>query len=259
MNKKEAAPMEVLNRTLQRGLAILELLAETPQGMTLGQIAAHLDLPKSSAFNLLHTLEDAKYLRMTPQGAYQLSLKMFEVGAQAVNQVDVTAVLRQYMGDIHQALDETTHLGVQSGLEVLYIDKLESTQSIRMASRIGARMPLYATAMGKAFLACMTDDEVRALYKGQPLTPLTPNTLTDVEALIRQLHEVRRSGVAMEREENSPDVSCMAVVIRNRQNEPVYALSISAPSFRATPENLQAFSQALLRAQRKIQRVLAAL
>ena len=114
--------MEVLNRTLQRGLAILELLADAPQGMTLGQVAAHLDLPKSSAFNLLHTLEDAKYLRLTPQGTYQLALKMFEVGAQAVNQVDLTAVLRQYMGDIHQAMNETTHLGVRSGLEVLYIN-----------------------------------------------------------------------------------------------------------------------------------------
>ena len=104
-----------------------------------------------------------------------------------------------------------------------------------------------------------TDEEVRALYQGQPLAPLTPNTLTDVEALILQLHEVRKTGVAMEREENSPDVSCVAVAIRDRQNEPAYALSISAPSFRATPDNLKAYSQALLRAQRKIQRVLRAL
>ena len=259
MNSKEAEPVEVLNRTLQRSLAILELLADAPQGMTLGQVAAHLDLPKSSAFNLLHTLEDAKYLRMTPQGTYQLSLKMFEVGAQAVNQVDLTAVLRQYMGDIHQAMNETTHLGVRSGLEVLYIDKLESTQSIRMASRIGARLPLHATAMGKAFLAAMTDDEVRALYQGQTLQPLTANTLTDVEELISQLREVRRTGVAMEREENSPDVSCVAVAIMDRQGEPAYALSISAPSFRATEENLKAYSQALLRAKRKIQRVLRAI
>ena len=113
--------------------------------------------------------------------------------------------------------------------------------------------------MGKAFLAAMTDDEVRALYQGQTLQPLTANTLTDVEELISQLREVRRTGVAMEREENSPDVSCVAVAIMDRQGEPAYALSISAPSFRATEENLKAYSQALLRAKRKIQRVLRAI
>ena len=113
--------------------------------------------------------------------------------------------------------------------------------------------------MGKAFLACMTDEEVRSLYAGQPLQPLTPNTITDLETLLSQLHEVRQTGVATEREENSPDVTCVAVAIRDRQGEPAYALSISAPSFRATEDNLKAFSQALLRAQRKIQRVLRAL
>lgn len=238
--------MEILNRTLQRGLAILELLAASPQGLTLGQVAVRLALPKSSAFNLLHTLEDAGYIRAHGQGAYRLTLKLFEVGAAAENQDELASALRRQMRSIRDALNETTHLGVRSGLDVLYIDKLESTQSIRMASRIGARLPLYATAMGKAFLACLTDDEVRALYQDHPLTPLTPYTLTDVESLIAQLRQVRAEGVALEREENNLNVICVGVAIRDRQNQPAYALSISAPAFRATEAKIAAYRQALL-------------
>ena len=250
---------EAANRTLQRGLAIMELLAEHPNGLELHEIASTLSLPKSSAHNLMQTLLTLRYVRLTPASRYQLTLKTFEVGAAVVQTTDVTQVLRQYMQQAFADCNETMHCGVLSGKEVLYIDKIESTQSIRMASHVGIRMPLYATAMGKAFLAEMNNNDVRALYSGEELLPLTSHTITDVEALIAQLDAIRQRGWAMEDQENADNVSCVGVAILGRDGRPAYALSISAPTFRMTEEQLENCGVLLRRAKRRIERVLRAL
>jgi len=207
----------------------------------------------------LYTLMQHKYIRkMDNSLRYQLGLKLFEVGSAAVNHVDVTTVIRQYMADIYRTCNETMHCGILSGLDVLYIDKMESTQSIRMSSHVGVRMPLHATAMGKAFLACFSDSQVRSLYQGVPLTSLTVHTITDMEELLKQLQVIRKAGYATETEESNLNVSCIGVSILGRDDQPTYALSISAPSFRMGESETAAWGQMLLRAQRKIQRVLRA-
>ncbi len=250
---------ETINRTLARGLEMLELLGEHPEGLELNQIAKQMMLPKSSAFNLVYTLVHLKYVRKQEEtGRYQLGLRLFEVGSAAVHHVDITSVLRQYMGDIAKVCNETMHCGVLSGMDVLYIDKIESTQSIRMSSHVGTRMPLYATAMGKAFLACLPDIKVREMYANIPLAELTPHTIASLEDLIGQLAQIRRLGYATENQESNLNVSCIGIAILNRDDLPEYALSISAPSFRMEEKEILAYGQLLLRAKRKIERVLRA-
>ena len=114
--RKEGLLMpESANRTLQRGLSILELPSEHPDGLELHEIASALTLPKSSAHNLMQTLLCARYVRLTPAGRYQLTLKTFEVGAAVVQHTDVTQVLRQYMQQAFAECNETMHCGVLSG------------------------------------------------------------------------------------------------------------------------------------------------
>jgi DNA-binding IclR family transcriptional regulator len=250
---------EMLNRTLSRGLEILELLSEHPDGLELNQISRAMQIPKSSAFNLLQTLLQYKYIRkLDATQRYQLGLKLFEVGSAAVNHVDISAVIRQYMTDISRVCNETMHCGILSGRDVLYIDKMESTQSIRMSSHVGIRMPLHSTAMGKAFLASLPPEEVARMYEGATLQALTPYTVTDMNLLLGQLAVVRGCGYAIETQECNLNVSCIGVAIRGRDDKPAYALSISAPSFRMGEAEIAAYAQLLLRAQRKIQRVLRA-
>lgn len=250
---------DAANRTLQRGLSILELLSDHPDGLELHEIASALTLPKSTAHNLVKTLLALRYIRLTPANRYQLTLKTFEVGASVVQTTDVTQVLRNYMLKAYAECNETMHCGVLAGKDVLYIDKIESTQSIRMASHVGIRMPLYATAMGKAFLAEMTDADIRDLYPENALSPLTAHTIPTVDALIAQMAEIRQRGWATENQENVDNVSCVGVAILDRDGKPAYALSISAPAFRMTEERFQFCAGLLLRAKRHIERVLRAL
>ena len=248
---------EIPNRTLQRGLAMLELLGAHPEGLALCELDQALGLPRSTAFNLAHTLIHLGYASLQPDtGKYRLGLKMFEIGAQAMNQVDVMEVLRGCMAEIHQKIDETMHLGVMSGTDTLYIDKLDSTQSIRMTSYIGSRAPLHCTALGKALLSTLSDDEVCRMYGDAPLEAVTPHSITDMPALLGQLERIRLRGYAVEREENNENVCCVGVPLRGKDGRALYALSVSAPIFRMGEKEIVNYAELLLEAQPRVERFL---
>ncbi len=239
---------------------MLELLGENPKGLALHEITRTLGLPKSSAFNLIHTLLEKRFVQYsTDTQLYSLSLRAFEIGAAALTGTDTEALLRAHMREIAEDCNETVHCGVPDGCDVVYVDKVESTRSIRMTSRIGARMPLYCTAMGRAILACLPDEAVLALLEHQQFETFTPHTLASREALLRELALVRARGYATEREETNESVCCVGVVIRGREGRPRYAMSISAPTFRADEQELTRFARLLLRAQSQIERYLYAL
>lgn len=231
---------EIPNRTLQRGLEMLEILSAHPQGMALCDLTHTMNLPRSTAYNLLQTLVCLGYAVPSADGGkYVMSSRAFEIGSAGMQDRDAMPFLREGMRQIQSELNETVHLGVRSGSETLYIDKLDSTRAIRMSSRVGTRMPLYCTALGKALLSGMTDDQIRRLYGQEKLKAYTPHTITDVETLLSQMETIRREGYAVEREENEPNVCCVAVPLHNAAGEAVYAMSVSAPAFRMQEEELR--------------------
>ena len=245
---------EIPNRTLQRGLDMLELLGAHAEGLALCELAQALRLPRSTAFNLAQTLTRLGYATQREDtGKYRLGLKMFEIGAGAMHQVDVMELIRGCMAEVHHKINETMHLAER---DTLYIDKLDSTQSIRMTSYVGSRAPLYCTALGKAILSTMDDDEVRRLYADTPMTALTPHSITSLDRLLEQLAEVRSRGYAVEREESNENVCCVAIPLRNREGRAVYALSVSAPSFRMGEEAIAHCADLLLGIQPRIEQVL---
>lgn len=248
---------EIPNRTLQRGLEMLELLGENPAGLPLSELTQRLELPRSSAFNLAQSLVKLGYAFQEPEsGKYRLGLKMFETGASAVQQMDVMELIRSCMAEIHERINETMHVGVRSGTETVYIDKRDSTQSIRMSSFVGAHAPLHCTSLGKAILSTYSDEEIRSLYDTETLPAITQHTITTVAELLFQMQGIRQKGYAVEREENNENVCCVAVPLRGGNGRAVYALSISAPLFRMGERELTHCAQLLLEAQHRIERFL---
>lgn len=249
---------EPINRSLKRGLDMLTLLSESKQGLELHEIARLLDIPKSSAFNLLHTLLDMRYVEYhLSTSRYTLSMKMFEIGAKAFRRTNIDTVIREQMQEIYLAMNETVHCGVQDGTDVVYIDRIESTRSIRMTARIGFRIPLYCTAMGRAILACLSDEEVRRLLKDEAFKKLTPYTIKDMDALLTALQGVREKGYAIESQESNENVCCMGVAACDREGRPRYAISISAPIFRMNGAAQKKASELLLKAKETIERYLS--
>lgn len=245
---------EIPNRTLSRGLRMLELLGKHPQGLALYELAQQLDLPRSTAFNLARTLTELEYICFDPKtNLYTLGLRLFEVGSAAVEKIDMLSLIRGCMMEIYHQINETVHLGVRTDLDVLYIDKIESTQMVRMTSHVGGRQPLYATALGKAILAGMRDEQVRLLYRHASFIPMTEHTTASFDELMRQLAEIRQRGYAIEQNESVQGISCAAVALRDQLGQPMYAISVSAPSYRASLDDLMAYGALLLAAKEKIE------
>ena len=237
-----------------RVLRVLEAIAGSPEGMTFSEIVESTGLPKSSLFPIVHTLVSEEYLHYSKMfSRYTLNVKTLEIGNRFLNQFNFTDYVRQQMHSIVSICNETCHFAILSQTDVLYIDKVDSTNPIRMYSSIGKRMPAYGTALGKALLCCHSLADLQKLYPNG-LEPLTPNTITDINVLAEQLKKVREQGVAYEKEESNEHVQCIAVPIF-KDSRPVLALSVAVPVFRAAPDKLELIEKLLVGAKSNIEHI----
>lgn len=217
-----------------RVLDIFELLAQHPDGLSLSEIASHLAIPKSSAHGLLGTLLGRGYLRAGRQGrTYRLGVRLFELGSSYMASADLMADGQEVVRDLARACDETVHLAILTGDEVLYVAKEEGTNTVRMVSAVGRRFPAYGTGVGKMLLAALTPAELDALYPpDRPLAAITSRTITDPAAFRQELAESRRRGYATDFEESTPGLCCIAAPVFDSEGAEVAALSVSVPSAR---------------------------
>lgn len=149
------------------------------------------------------------------------------------------------------------HLVRREGTEAVYIDKVESTvSSIRMVSRVGNRIPLYCSGVGKALLAELPDSEIEDIWNSSEIVSLTPYTVTKLPDLMERIATVRKVGYAMDDEENEEGVRCIAVSIPDYHKEPVYALSISAPVSRMTDARIAELSVDVLAFKKELEKTL---
>jgi IclR family KDG regulon transcriptional repressor len=237
------------HRPTERVLDILELLASTPEGLTLTEISQSLSAPKSSIMPLVHTMAHRKFIFLNRNTSrYQIGIAAFSVGASYTGSMTALEFIRQEMKSIVTQSQETCQLGIQEQSNLLYIAKEESEAPIRLISYVGKRMPLYSTAMGKAILSHYPVDTVKALYPSG-LHPVTPKTITDFALLFRDLELCRQRGYAMESEEATEQIMCTAVSLL-KGDEIVGGLSVSVPIFRMNEEK-NALLIALLKESKK--------
>ena len=244
-------PMEQQHRATARVLDILERLAASKDGLTLTELSLAMDAPKSSLFPIVHTLEGRRYLRQEPStGRYTIGPGALALSASAAADQGLRPIVR-VMKQVVERCQETCQLGILDQDSVLYVEKEDSPQAIRMISRVGNRLPANATAIGKALLSGLTDQQIRRLYAGG-LPRLTEQTVTDLEALLAQLRSVRAGAIATEQEESTPQLACWAVPLRQRQ-QVFSALSVSVPLFRCQPEKVDLVCRCLLEARAEIE------
>lgn len=241
------------HRATARVLDILESLSGSEEGLTLTELSQALHAPKSSLFPIVHTLEERRYLRQDHgTGRYTVGPGALVLGA-AFSADRGLAPIVQVMKDVVDKCQETCQLGILDQGNVLYVEREDSTQAIRLISWVGTRLPANATAIGKALLSGLTDEEVRALY-AQGLPRLTEQTIANLEELLVQLREIRAGALATEREESTDQLACWAAPLR-RQGKVFAALSISVPLFRCQPEKIELVCRSLRAAQQEIEKM----
>lgn len=222
----EAAPAPT--RTLDRGLVLLELLADRREA-TLTELAREADLSPSTALRLLETLRARGFVAHDQRtGVYVVGTRAFSVGAAAVRSGRLDRIALTAMRELSAGLGETVSLGVPEGGHVIYIEQIEGAAAVRMSWRLGARLPLHATAAGKVLLAWMWEAAVDARMGQPPFAALTPRTITDRGTFLEELGRVRSLGHAVDDEECEAGLRCVAAPLRDRRGDVVAALSVSS-------------------------------
>ncbi len=220
-------------QSLARGLEILDLLANADNGMGITEFAQHLDIDKSSASRLLHTLASYGY---TEQDAdtrrYTLGPRILTLSNSVLNRMPLRDHARPVLAKLTHATGECSHMAILSHGKALYIDQVESPSILRVETEIGTMSPLHCTALGKILLA------FNRLPIPQTLNSYTPRTITNPAELELHMVQVRKQGYATDDEEHVLGVRCLAAPVYGFRGRVLGAIGISGPSGRMTYEKL---------------------
>jgi DNA-binding IclR family transcriptional regulator len=237
--------------SLAKGLNVLELLAEHGE-LSVSAVANHLGYNRAGSHRFLATLKELGYVEKNAENRYHLTFKVFRLGTRVANRFKIRQTARPLMSELSQAFKETINLGYLDGSEVLHIDKIDSLEVLRMDSPLGSRAPVYCTALGKAILAFLPDSEKNRILETIKLKPQGPKTITSRAALEKELAKIRINGYAVDNEELSKGLRCVAAPIFDHTGLSRFAISVAGPISRVTSARVKEI-------QKKVRRVCRAI
>ncbi|MGQ9630529.1 MAG: IclR family transcriptional regulator [bacterium] len=244
-----------LVKSVWRAVKILESFDRGERGMGVTELSRRLGFPKSSVHDILSTLEAEGIVERDPDSQrYRLGLKLFELGNMARSNLELRKVAVPFLKELNSRLDETVHLTVLDEGEVLYIECFESTKRLRTYSVIGVRAPLHCTAVGKAILAFLPEDEADEIIRRRGLERFTENTITDPQRLKEELARIRSLGYSVDNMEHEEGVKCVGAPIRNNEGKVFASISVSGPSQRITPERIPEIAELVVTTAKEISR-----
>jgi DNA-binding IclR family transcriptional regulator len=219
---------------LGKVVTVLYAFTADDHGVSLAELGRRTGLAKATLHRVVGDLVEVGLLDKVDAG-YRLSGAVFELGMRASVERGLLEVATPFMEDLYERTHETVHLGVLEGTEVVYVGKIGGHRQVAAPSRIGGRMPLYCTAIGKALLAS-SGPELLARVVEEGLSRLTPRTITAPGLLLRQLVKAVEDGVTFEYEESATGIVCVAAPVLDRRDRPLAAVSVTGPVTRFRPE-----------------------
>ncbi len=251
---KPPAPNTSISTTVAKAISILDSLASTADtGISLTELSALIDMPKSSTHRYLATLQELGLAVRKGNDRFYLGTKVIELAGSYLVKSDLRNESQDVLNELAEKTGETIHLAVPSGAEVVYIAKVESKHALVMSSHIGARIPMYCSALGKAILAFNGEEYLNTILT-HPMTQRTPNTITTVEALKIELNLTQRRGYAIDNEENEVGISCVGAPIFDYNATPIAAISISVPDQRINQESYEILGPLVMEAAHMVSR-----
>ncbi len=248
---EEKNPIQVADRLF----GTLEMLVENGSA-GLKEVSERMELNKSTAHRILNSLVCMGYVKQNEtSGKYEPTFKLVDMAGKIMDNTDIVYIARPCLRRLMEQAQETVHFVERDGVDAVYIDKVESMRNgIQLISRIGSRIPLYCSGVGKAIAAYMEEAELEKMWKNSRIRALTPYTVTDFAAYKKELEDVRNKGYALDNEENERGVRCIAVSLREHTGRRRYAFSISAPVSRMDAERVRSLAGYILETKRQIER-----
>jgi len=228
--------------TLGKLVSLLDLVALADGPMRFTDILSLSDQPRGTLHRQLSHLVEEGLLEVDRDGRYLIGLRLLALASRSWARNEFRAVAEPHLHRLQEVTGETVHLGVLRGTEVIYLDKVEGRQSVRMYSQVGNASPAYCTGVGKAALSALDDAGLAARIAGLELRPYTEHTLGNAAELLADISEIRRRGYAFDREEHESGICCVAAPIRSDDGHMLAGVSVTGPAYRVTSEKLQAWA-----------------
>ena len=224
-------------QVIERMIRLLDVLAQSPDAVSLKVLARTTELHPSTAHRILTALVGDRLIERVDQGSYRLGMRLLELGNLVKSRLSVREHALPHMRELHAETGEAVNLSVRRDDEIVYVERTSSGRSMmRVVNIIGARAPLHVTAVGKLFLAQDSREQVKAYCTRTGLKAYTRNTLSDPARLLEELEGVRRNGYAFDNEEAEIGVRCIGAGIRDDSGTLIAGLSVSAPAERMQPQ-----------------------
>ena len=228
-------------QSLGRAFAILEEVARHREGIGLADLSKLVGLHNSTTFHLAKTMVSLGYIRQEKDSKrYRIGRPLFALAASALDEIEMVNLAMPVLEELSRETGESSHFSVRMGDAVVVIARTGGPGAFQLADRVGVVRPAHCTALGKVMLASLSEDQLKRFVARVELTPSTENSITEVPELLREIAEVRRSGVAFDEGEFNLEVRCVAVPVRDFTGQIIGALGISGPIWRQTNQAQQA-------------------
>ncbi len=225
-------------QTIDRTLDIIELLATAKEGLGVTEIGQSIGLHKSTVYRLLTALSERGYIEKDSKSStYKLGLKFIEISGLFLKKLELKTEALPSMRRLAEIIGQPVHLAILEGTDVIYIEKVELVNSIRMYSQIGRRAPVHCSAIGKILLAGLNTERLQEVLENIKFKKYTPNTILSKEGLKREVQRVSAQGWAVDNEEHEPDIRCIAAPIFDYTNKIIAAVSVSGESRIINPKS----------------------
>ena len=220
-----------------KGLRLLQMISELGSDANVRTLQQYSELPRPTLYRLLNTLEQEGFIERNPLGGeYVLGRQVLRLAQKSLTRSSLQSRMRGTLEAIGKATGETVHLAVPYGCHMTFIDKVESTEAVRMASYIGMPVPMHSSSVGKAYLAALNESECEHYLAKLQLDRITENTISSLDALREELGRTRERGYAISDEENEKDIICFGRVIFTVDSTPAGVISVSVPRYRLNKE-----------------------
>ena len=227
-------------QSLTRGLSILDALAKADSGLQLTDLAQRVHLPASTTHRLLATLAKMGYVHQAGDlGLWYIGLHAFTIGSTFLANRDFVAQSHAYMRRLMEQAGETANLAILDDDEAVFVAQVQCRETMRTLVRLGSRVPLHASGVGKAIFAALTDAQIDAILVRRGLPRITDNTIVDVATMRAALQVIRQRGFSFDDEEHIRATRCVAATIYDEYAEPLGAISVAGPVSRLPDERIQ--------------------
>ncbi|WLD94452.1 IclR family transcriptional regulator [Alkalihalobacillus sp. AL-G] len=247
--------MERVNmvKSVSRALDIINIVSMKKTGCGVTEIANQIDINKSSVYRILTTLEKYGYIEQDLDSEkYKLGYQFLDISSRLLESIDLRTEAKPFLEELESQTNEVIHLVVYDEGEVVYLEKMEGTETLRMHSKVGRRAPMHCTAVGKVILSYLPDTKVLEVIDTKGLPKHTDRTIVDPALFLEELKKVRQQGYALDLEENENGITCIGAPIFDNTENVVAAFSISGTTMRMTEERLAELKVTIIDVGKKI-------